>query len=277
MHNSDTGINAISLRGKRFEGIKGIRIGIRLPENRNFFFVKSGIRETFAHGIRNLGLWNPEYRLRAPYVWKSESIPTDKDLNPVPGIWNPQREIQNPSLSWITLHKGCFCASSSRKLLRTLRFNDADGNEKVKKKTDGFISKTTTLHVRHACLYIFLHDYDVQMPNFAFYGVCKQVTTKFYFSLWTGIWSLEFNSKRIRLHLTEKVGRNNCDKDWKNANSFLKRRSRCRRVVGSKSYWKRLLRGLKCDVNVRGVQRYCIASNTRVFNDRSFRQNESFR
>ena len=28
----------------------------------------------------------------------------------------------------------------------------------------------------------FLHDYDVKMPNFAFYGVRKQATTKFYFS-----------------------------------------------------------------------------------------------
>ena len=33
--------------------------------------------------------------------------------------------------------------------------NDADGNENVK-KTIGFISKTTTLHVHHAFLYISL-------------------------------------------------------------------------------------------------------------------------
>ena len=44
---------------------------------------------------------------------------------------------------------------------------------------------TTTLHVHHAFLYIsfpFLHDYDVKMPNFAFYGGNKQTTTNFYFS-----------------------------------------------------------------------------------------------
>ena len=68
----------------------------------------------------------------------------------------------------------------------TLRCNDADGNENVKtKKTIGLISKTTTLHVHHAFLYIsflFLHDYDVKMANFAFYGGRKQATTKFYFS-----------------------------------------------------------------------------------------------
>ena len=54
----------------------------------------------------------------------------------------------------------------------TLRFNDAYGNKNVKKKV-GFITKTTTLHVYHAfCTFLcpFLHDYDVKMPNLAFYG-----------------------------------------------------------------------------------------------------------
>ena len=41
------------------------------------------------------------------------------------------------------------------KVIETLRSNDADGNENVK-KTIGFISKTTTLHVHHASLYISL-------------------------------------------------------------------------------------------------------------------------
>ena len=53
------------------------------------------------------------------------------------------------------------------------------------KKTIGFISKTTALHVHHIFLYIsfpFLHDYDVKMPNFVFYGGRKQATTKCYFS-----------------------------------------------------------------------------------------------
>ena len=60
--------------------------------------------------------------------------------------------------------------SFGAQLLGTLRPNDADGNENVK-KTKGLISKTTTLHVHHAFLYIsflFLHDFDVKMPNFAF-------------------------------------------------------------------------------------------------------------
>ena len=67
--------------------------------------------------------------------------------------------------------------------LGTLRSNDADGNENVK-KTIGLISKTTISHVHHTFLYIsfpFLNDYIVKMPYFAFYGGRKQETTKFYF------------------------------------------------------------------------------------------------
>ena len=69
-------------------------------------------------------------------------------------------------------------------IIGTLRSNDADDNKNVK-KTIGLISKTTTSHVHHNFLYIsfpFLHDYDVKMPNFPFYGGRKQATTKFYFS-----------------------------------------------------------------------------------------------
>ena len=54
--------------------------------------------------------------------------------------------------------------------LGTLRSNDADGNEKVK-KTMALIRKTTTLHMCHTILFMsfpFLHDYDVKMPYFAF-------------------------------------------------------------------------------------------------------------
>ena len=70
-------------------------------------------------------------------------------------------------------------------ILGTLRSNDADDNENVKKKIISLIIKTTTSHVHHTFLYIsfpFLHDYDVKMPNFAFYGGRKQATTKLHFS-----------------------------------------------------------------------------------------------
>ena len=45
--------------------------------------------------------------------------------------------------------------------------DDGDGNENVKKAI-GLLSKTTSLHVHHAFLYIslpLLHDYDVKMPR----------------------------------------------------------------------------------------------------------------
>ena len=57
-------------------------------------------------------------------------------------------------------------------LIGTLRSNDADGNENVK-KTIGFISKTTTLPCTMLfCTFLcpFLHYYDANMPNLAFYG-----------------------------------------------------------------------------------------------------------
>ena len=73
------------------------------------------------------------------------------------------------------------CAAA---LLGTLRSNDTDDNENVK-NTIGLISKTTISHVHHTFLNIyfpFLHNCDVKMPNFAFYGGRNQATTKFYFS-----------------------------------------------------------------------------------------------
>ena len=79
----------------------------------------------------------------------------------------------------ILLLSDILVAVASR-IIGTLKSNHVDGNENVK-KTIGLISKTATSHVHHAFLYIFflfLHDYDVKMPNFAFYGGRKQATTK---------------------------------------------------------------------------------------------------
>ena len=63
--------------------------------------------------------------------------------------------------------------------------DDGDGNENVKKAI-GLLSKTTSLHVHHAFLYIslpLLDDYaDVKMPSFTFYGGRKQSKTNFSFS-----------------------------------------------------------------------------------------------
>ena len=97
------------------------------------------------------------------------------------------------------------CRGRCAVLIGTVRSNDADGKENVK-KTIGFISKTTTLHVITLfCTFLrpFLHDYDVKMPNFAFYGGRKQATTKFYFSFCAWIWSQRIQFQEVRLHLTK--------------------------------------------------------------------------
>ena len=84
-------------------------------------------------------------------------------------------------------------------LIGTLRSNYLDGKEKID-KTIGLISKTTPLYMHHTFLYIsfqFLHDYELKMPNFAFYGGRKQETAKFYHC------HLKFSVRRVRLHLTK--------------------------------------------------------------------------
>ena len=67
------------------------------------------------------------------------------------------------------------------------------GRQRERQKNNWF-NKQNNNFARASRLYIcflFLHDYDVKMPNVAFYGGRKQATTKFYFSFWAWIWSLE--------------------------------------------------------------------------------------
>ena len=63
-------------------------------------------------------------------------------------------------------------------LIGSFSNDDGNGNENAKKAVV-LSSKTTTLHVHHAILYISLpslHDYDVKMPDFTLYGGRKQAT-----------------------------------------------------------------------------------------------------
>ena len=99
-------------------------------------------------------------------------------------------------------------SSSMRVHVMTTNIQRQDGNENFN-KTIGLISKTTTF-ARASRFYFCislpcLHDYDVKMPNSAFYGVRKQATTKFIllFALELGYGPLEFNSIWVRLHLTK--------------------------------------------------------------------------
>ena len=79
----------------------------------------SGIREIIACGTRKVGnfslwnpeswaAWNPQYHSRNPESHKrlpsGIQFPLHEDRNPVPGIQNLRRGIQNPRLSWIPLH-----------------------------------------------------------------------------------------------------------------------------------------------------------------------------
>ena len=73
-------------------------------------------------------------------------------------------------------------------LHKALELDSTTGNRDLKirrrrpQRERGFITKTTTLHVHHAFLYISLpslHDYDVKMPNFTLYRGRAQATTKF--------------------------------------------------------------------------------------------------
>ena len=133
-----------------------------------------------------------------------------------------------------TLLAGC-CSVSWRPSLRlvgTLRSDDGDGNEDVKRAI-GLITKITIFHVHHAFLYISLpslHDYDVKVRNFTFHRGSTQATTKFPLSVWNWIWSLGIQLQEgSPIHLKKLVTWGNRDEDWKNANSLFQRRFRYRR------------------------------------------------
>ena len=67
-------------------------------------------------------------------------------------------------------------------VLGSLSNDDANGNENGKKAI-GLISKTTTLQVHHAFLYISLPslpDYNVKVPEFTFCRGREHKTTTFF-------------------------------------------------------------------------------------------------
>ena len=104
--------------------------------------------------------------------------------------------IKTPSTRIRIFWREIFLSTSTRSVfesLGTLRSNDADDNENVK-KNNWFNEQNNNFARASHFLYIsfpFLHDFDVKMPNFAFYVGRKQATTKFYFSSWAWIWSFE--------------------------------------------------------------------------------------
>ena len=92
---------------------------------------------------------------------------------------------------------------SSTSVIGPLRSNNADGNENVK-KTIGLTSRKTSSHVHHPFLYfsfLFLHDYDVKMPNFAFMGDVNKKRRNFISLSELEYGPSKFSFGRVRRHL----------------------------------------------------------------------------
>ena len=79
----------------------------------------------------------------------------------------------------------------------------------------GLVSKTTTLHVHHAFLYISLpslHDYKVKMPNFTFMENVNKERRIFLSLSKLESGRQEINSRETRPHFTFSVNWNKRDK-----------------------------------------------------------------
>ena len=105
----------------------------------------------------------------------------------------------------------------------TLRNNDGDGNGNGREAID-LVSKTTTLHVHHAFLYISLpplHDYDVKWPNFKFFkdGNGKAINSTI--SVWTQAWLPLFLSDINSLLLSNWATLEYREMVWKDAESIF--------------------------------------------------------
>ena len=82
-------------------------------------------------------------------------------------------------------------------IIGSLSNDDGDGNENGKKSNRFRLAKQQLLQVHHAFLHICLPsllDYDVKLPNFAFYGGPKHKRTIFFFFCELRYSALEFNS-----------------------------------------------------------------------------------
>ena len=109
--------------------------------------------------------------------------------------WNNTGQViwKVSASGWISSHgrMANICLLTAAGWIGSFSNDESEGSENVK-KSNMLISKTTTLHVQHTFLYIFLpslHDYGVEIPNFTFYGEREQATTNFSFSFKTWVWS----------------------------------------------------------------------------------------
>ena len=89
-----------------------------------------------------------------------------------------QRTLSLTTLRWDGKTKKCRKETSDLSLV-LVHLRDGNNN------AIGLLSKTTSSHVHHAFLYISLplmHDYEVKMPSFTFYGGRHQARTNFSFN-----------------------------------------------------------------------------------------------
>ena len=107
--------------------------------------------------------------------------------------WNNTGQViwKVSACGWISSHgrMAYICLLTAAGWIGNFSNDEGDGSENVK-KSNMLISKTTTLHVQHTFLYIFLpslHDYGVEISNFTFYGGHEQATTNFSFSFKTWV------------------------------------------------------------------------------------------
>ena len=93
-----------------FCGFRNSSTGLPYLGNKYFFLIALHVRNIFACGIENPGLWDPEYSSRNPANdWNPESkFHLQRLRNQLFGIRNPWRGIQNPRLSWIPTEEKIF-------------------------------------------------------------------------------------------------------------------------------------------------------------------------
>ena len=94
------------------------------------------------------------------------------------------------------------------------------------------MSKTTTLHVHHAFLYISLlslHNYDVKWPNFNFTWERERKAINSTISVWTRVRSLLFSSIPNSLLLSSWVHEDNREKRVKGCEVYFQQSFRGRR------------------------------------------------
>ena len=105
--------------------------------------------------------------------------------------------------------------------------------QRQRQKSIALVSKTTTLHVHHAFLYISLpslHDYDVKWPNFKFFEDGKSKATKSTISVWTRARLPLLSSNINSLLLSNWATWDSREMFWKDTESIFQRSFHGRRL-----------------------------------------------